>query len=339
MRLFYITVISCCLMSCGGSSTSDETSITVISQTTPLVSFSISDAPADSVTSVNVTFSSITLKSATDNDDDDSGIDLPILDESGNPSTMTIDLMDYQNGDQKLIINNVEVAEEEYTNLVLNTFGCPQNQNGSTEFCWVVDDEGIKTLKTPSNKLKLGAFSISSEEEQAYNIEFNLRSSMTKTAGGASYNLKPHGIRIVDSDEVGSLVGTVDVNLLTIGEDCEAVFQDDSDHGKVVYLYEDEIGQDSVMADEFDTDVAQNEIPDNVISPYASDSISFNEEENIYHYKFSHLPAGSYTVAFSCSAIDDTEEYEGILIPNPSNQKHSLAIEANVESEVNFTEI
>jgi len=338
MRLFYTIIFSYFLVSCGGSSSSTREQNPDTPPPTPIVSFSISDAPSDSVISVNVTFSSITLKLITDNEDDDSGLNLPILDDAGNPSSMTIDLMNYQNGDEKLIINNVEVAVGNYTNLVLNTSGCPQNQNGSTEFCWVVDGEGIKPLKTPSNKLKLGALNISSEIEQSYNIEFNLRSSMTNTAGGASYNLKPHGIRIVNSAEVGSLTGSIDANLLTIGDGCETVFQDNSDHGKVIYLYQGEISQDDIMADEFDPEVAQNQIPDNVVSPYASDSISFNDDENTYHYSFSHLPIGNYTVALSCSAIGDTEEYEGIMIPNPTDQLHSLTIEANAGSEVNFTE-
>jgi hypothetical protein len=339
MRFFYITVLSCLLTSCGGDSSSDETPIPDIPDPTPLVSFSISDAPSDSVTSVNVTFSSITLKSAIDNDDDASGLEFPILDEDGNPTTMTIDLMAYQNGDEKLIINNVAVPTGDYKSLVLNTSGCPQNQNGSTEFCWVVDGGGIKTLKTPSNKLKLGALSIATEAVQSYNIEFNLRSAMTNTAGGVSYNLKPHGIRIVNSIDVGSLTGTIDDNLLTVGEDCETVFQADSDHGKIIYLYEGEMALDGLMGDEYDPDVAKNIIPDGVIKPYASDSVSFNAESSTYEYKFTHLPAGNYTVALSCSAIDDdSEEYDGIMISNPSNQKHSIIIEANVKSEINFTE-
>ncbi len=339
MRFFYIIFVSCLLISCGSDSSSDETPTPAEPQPTPIVSFSISDAPVDSVTSVNVTFSSITLKSDDNDEDDDSGLNLPILDDAGNPTTITINLMDYQNGEQKLIIDNVEVVAGDYKNLILNTSGCPQNQNGSTEFCWVVDDEGIKTLKTPSNKLKLGAFSVSTQAEQAFTIEFNLRSSMTNTAGGSSYNLKPHGISIVDSAGVGSLTGSVDVNLLTAGDDCETVYEENTDHGKVIYLYEGEIVQGALMGDEFDPDVAQNTIPDNVVMPYASDSIALDRDTGIYNYHLAHLPEGDYTVAFSCSAVgDDSEEYEGVMIANPSNQQHSVTIEASVESVVDFTE-
>lgn len=252
---------------------------------------------------------------------------------------MTVDLMEYQNGDQKLIIDNVQIAAGEYNNLVLNTSGCPQNQNGSTEFCWVVDSEGIKTLKTPSNKLRLGTFNITDETEQSYTIEFNLKSSMTTTANGSSYNLKPHGIRIINGNDVGSLLGSVDVNLLTIGDGCEAVYQEDSDHGKVVYLYQGDVAADAILGDEFDPEKAQNVIPDNVIMPYASDSLTFDADAGSYNYSFSHLSADIYTLAFSCGATgDDSEEYDEIKIANPENQQHMVTIEANVELIQNFTE-
>jgi hypothetical protein len=340
MRLFLLVFLPFFLISCGGGSSSNETPVPDPEPTPlPLISFSISDAPSDSVTSVNVTFNSITLKSTGDDDEDDSGLEIPILDDSGNPSAMTIDLMEYQNGEKKLIIDNVQIASGEYKNLVLNTSGCPQNQNGSTEFCWVVDSEGIKTLKTPSNKLKLGAFTITSETEQSYTIEFNLRSSLTATANSSSYNLKPHGIRIVNGNEVGSLLGSVDANLLTIADGCEAIYQEDSDHGKIVYLYQGELAVEAIMGDEFDSEEAQNTIPENVVMPYASDSLTFDSDDASYNYGFSHLPAGVYTVAFSCSAIeDDSEEYDSIKIANPENQQHNIIIEANVELIQNFTE-
>ncbi|WP_286261580.1 DUF4382 domain-containing protein [Thalassotalea atypica] len=342
MRTFQICFLSGLLISCGGgSSSSEDNSPPVVDpQPTPLVSFSVSDAPVDAVTSVNVTFSSITLKSVNDDDEDDeSGLNIPILDDNGNPTTMTINLMDYQDGEQKLIIDKAEVNAGKYTNLILNTSGCPQNQNGSTEFCWVVDNDGIKTLKTPSNKLKLGAVSVSTASEQAFTIEFNLRSSMTVTAGGASYNLKPHGVRIVDGTTVGSLSGTVDVNLLTAGEGCDTVYEEGVDHGKIIYLYEGEVTSEAVMGDEYDLDIAQNEIPENVIQPYTSDSVSLDIDSGTYNYHLSQLPAGDYTVAFSCGAVgDDPEEYDSIAIANPSNQLHNVTIEANIGSVINFTE-
>ena len=105
---------------------------------------------------------------------------------------------------------------------------------------------------------------------------------MTNTAAGASYNLKHHGIRIVNRAGVGSLTGIADVNLLTSGDKCEKVFEEDTEHGKVVYIFQGFIALDAVMGDEFDPDEALNEIPDNVVMPYASDSISFDTDTDIH---------------------------------------------------------
>jgi len=336
-------LISVLLISCGGSSEDITPQPDPPAATTPLVSFAIADAPADSVTEVWVTLSSITLKSSSDDDDDDSGITLPVLDDDEMP--ILINLMAYQDGAEFMIIDNAEVPSGDYTNLILNTSGCAQNPNGSDQDCWVIDNDTRKPLKTPSNKLRLGAFSVSDEAQQKYTIEFNLRSSLTTTAGGAAFNLKPHGIRIVGI--VGSLSGTVDVNLLNPvidDERCDTVFVADTDHGKVVYLYQGAIVDDSVLVDEFDPELALNDRPDNAIAPYASDSLSYDAEANegagAYQYSFSHLPIAEYTVAFSCSAVDDSaDEYNAIMIADPTEQKHTVTIEANTDTVQSFTEI
>lgn len=335
MRICIIFILGFTVASCGGSSNEE----TIVESPIPLVSFAVADAPADSVTSVNVTFSSITLKRASDNEGDNSGINIPITDDEGNPTTMTIDVMDYQNGEELVIIKNVEVATDNYSSLILNTSGCAQNPNGSDEFCWVIDNDTRKPLKTPSNKLKLGGFSVSGDQQQTYTIEFNLRSSLTSTAGGSAFNLKPHGIRIVDSTEVGMLQGSVDANLLSAGDGCETAFLENTEHGKVVYLYQGELVTGAVFVDEFDPDEAKNPRPDNAVKPYSSDTLSFEAATERYVYNFSHLPIGNYTVAFSCSAIGDSaNEYDGITIANPTSQIHSVIVEKGTGTVQNFIE-
>lgn len=323
------------ISSCGGGDKSSEQSPIIPEVTHALVSFSVSDAPVDSVSSVNVTFDSLTLKSG----DDSSDIDVPILDDDDNPTTITVDLMMFQDGETKLIIENTLLPIGEYSNLIINTSGCPQNQNGSTEFCWVEDSQGIKPLKTPSNKLKLGPLTISDETEQSFTIEFNLRSSLVMTANGASYNLKPHGVRVVDTENVGSLTGSIDVNLLNAGEGCETAFDEETDHGKIVYLYNNDDVDENDLADVFDPEEAENEIPDNLAAPFASESISFDEDSSSYQYGFHHLPTGSYLVAFSCSAVgDDPDEFDGLSIPNPESQSHLVEIVAGANTEQDFEE-
>lgn len=340
-KSFFFFLSSFFLASCGGGSSSDNIMPVPpppAPTPDPVVSFAVADAPADSVTSVNVTIASILLKSASDDDNDNSGLSIPLTDSNGEAAITTINLMDYQDGESKLIIENASIPVGEYKSLVLNTEGCAQNSNGSTEFCWVDDVEGRKPLKTPSNKLRLGAVSITADSEQAFVIEFNLRSSLASTGNGNSYNLKPHGVNIVASGDVGKLMGMVDVNLLTAGDGCEAVFEPESDHGKIVYLYEGDVAS-SVMADEFDPEIAQNTIPEGMVKPYRSDALVQDSETAEYKYGFAHLPAGMYTVAFSCSAVgDDSEEFDSVVIPNPELQRHVVTIVANEDLVQDFTE-
>lgn len=93
------------------------------------------------------------------------------------------------------------------------------------------------------------------------------------------------------------------------------------------------------MADEFDPDVAQNTIPDGMVKPYRSDALVQDNETAEYRYGFAHLPAGMYTVAFSCSAVgDDSEEFDSVVIPNPELQRHVVTIVANEDLVQDFTE-
>jgi len=106
-----------------------------------------------------------------------------------------------------------------------------------------------------------------------------------------------------------------------------------------MYLYESDAIGENTLADEFDADNAVNELPENLIAPYASDTITFNTETETYHYSFSHVEQGNYTLAFSCSAVaDDPVEYDSLLIPNPPLQFHTIEIVSGEEIVQDFTE-
>jgi hypothetical protein len=317
LKVSLIASLSAGLIACG----SDDSP----SLNTAKVSFSIADAPVDSAQEVNVSYSSITLQRP-----DEADIELLIEDENGDP--ISINLLDYQDGDSLLVLSDAELPIGEYSELIINTYQCPQNQNGSTEFCNVVDESSATLpLKTPSNKLRLGSFTVTSEGTQAYTIDFNLRKSLVSTANGTSFNLKPHGVTIIDNTAVGSLSGTVDPNLLAAGE-CAA------DTGNVVYLYNAPIGETEVLGDEFDPEI-DTDVPAEVVAPYASKMVQQDSETNDYVYSFSYLPAGDYLVAFSCSAVDDDPEiYNEISIADPQAQQATVSLEAGVNAEYNFVE-
>ncbi|MGY5452469.1 DUF4382 domain-containing protein [Agarivorans sp. MS3-6] len=308
------------LLACGGDGGSDITP-----PSTAKVSFSIADAPVDSAQEVNVSYASMTLL-RTGQDD----IELPLEDENGDP--LSINLLDYQNGDSLLVLSEAELPVGEYNELILNTYECPQNQNGSSEFCNVLEDSNaVIPLKTPSNKLRLGSFTVTTEGTQAYTIDFNLRKSLVSTANGQSYNLKPHGVTIIDNTTIGSISGTVDPNLFSAGE-CLA------DQGNVVYLYTAPIGELEILGDEFDPEI-DTDVSELVRAPYASKMVSLDDDSNDYLYSFAHLPAGEYVVAFSCSAQnDDPELYDEIIIADPIGQAETITVTEGLDTEYHFVE-
>ncbi|MCV2884988.1 DUF4382 domain-containing protein [Aestuariibacter sp. AA17] len=333
------------LSGCGGSSSSNSapspspSPSPAPSPTDARLSFAVSDAPVDEASAVVVSFSSITL---VPEDENAESVELAITDDNGDPSYDTINLLDYQGSEQKLLLQNMSVTPGVYKNLIINTYACPQNQNGDSTFCYVEDTSGIKPLKTPSNKLQLGGITVSEGAQETYVLEFNLRSSLVSTANGQSFNLKPQGISIVSTSSSGKVIGTVDPNILNNSLGCETVFAPNTDHGKSVYLYslpaEGEVAN-VTLTDEFDANEASAGTPENALAPMASIQISLSESGDVYEFDFGDVAAGNYLIAFSCSAInDDPVEYDAIQIPNPENQQQTLSVTAGSTTVVEFVE-
>lgn len=285
----------------------------------------------DDVKAVWVTLESVTL---TDTNDDTSSQTLVINNSDGDPEPVLINLKDYQDGAKKLIISEEEVALGDY-NLTLNTYGCPQSANGtgSTDDCWIVEnDDTIYPLKTPSNQLKLGSFTVDQEGTQAYTIDFNLRSALVNNGGGDNYNLKPHGISIVDNSTLGSIEATVTDSLFN---------RDDTTctpgTGNVLYLYQTSFSDadpGDVLGDEFDRSI-DTDVATGIWQPYASKLVTSDGEVTT---TFANLPTGDYTLAFSCSdaGVDQNDNAINGDDPEVYNQI-PVAISDGVESAALWT--
>lgn len=316
-----LSILALALAGCGGSDSGGDTA---------MVSFSVADAPVDDVKAVWVTLESITL---TDTNDDTTSQTLVINGEDG----LRINLKDYQDGAKKLILSEEEVALGDY-NLTLNTLNCPQSANGtgSTSYCSIIkNDDTEYPLKTPSNKLKLGSFTVNQEGTQAYTIDFNLRSALVNNGGGDNYNLKPHGISIVDNSTLGSIETTV-TDALFYRDDTTCT----SGTGNALYLYKMEEGDpsfnpsDDILGDEFDRST-DTDVADNIWQPYASKLVTSDGEVTT---TFANLPTGDYTLAFSCSdaGVDQNDNAVNGDDPEIYNQI-PVAISDGVESAALWT--
>lgn len=298
------------LAGCGGG---DDSSVQ-----TAKVSFSVSDAPVDSASSVTIGFSQIELVQ-----EDGSSIYLDV--DPSDPSTdyEQIDLLDYQGQDSALIVSQQSVPVGTYKNLILH-ISTESNVN------FVVDDDGTQALKQPSNKLQLGGFTVTSEATQAFTIEFDLRYSLVMRGNSGSSNgyiLKPHGVTILSNSDAASLSGTVDPSLFDEGT-CV------SGSGNYVYLYQGSVADSTLgdLADESDAEF-NTVVPDGVEIPYASATVGDDGS-----YAFGYLPQGDYTVAFNCNGDDDGAiQYDGLTIPLPAGQVEEVTLAAGEAGSVDFS--
>ena len=223
-----------------------------------------------------------------------------------------INLLDYPGSKSTLVMSDIPLPSGEYKNLIIH-IKPDQGLNYVMKKAKPGVDGVEEDLKQPSNKLKLGSFTVADKAVQAFTIEFDLRQALVLRGNqnnNSGYNLKPHGVTIIDSDDAASLSGSVDESLLDAGS-CDA------DTGNFVYLYRGtELAVDS-LADNFDpldSYFDDTDLPAaGFIAPYASTGV---DEFNFFEFGF--LPAGDYTLAFSCSAIDDDPiQFDGLTIPDP----------------------
>ncbi|MCQ1061378.1 DUF4382 domain-containing protein [Photobacterium sp. ZSDE20] len=307
-----IAVLSLAITGCGSDSTEQ--------QKTALVSFSVSDAPVDDASEVVVAFDALELKHQ-----NGESFYLNVVDTDETKDYQQVDLLDYRGTDARLILSDQRIPLGEYKELIVHT------KAGSLN--WVTNN-GMHDLKIPSNKLRLGGFEVTTETVQAFTIEFDLRKSLVLRGNAGNnngYNLKPHGVTIVDNSAAASIKGSVDPALFSSGEACS------EDGGNFVYLYEGHHSNGiATLVDNIDVDDQDYnddlELPTNYVSPYASTGIYPDGS-----YAFGFVPSGEYTIAFTCSAyIDDPIQYDQILIANPSEQIADIVLSPTQEYIHNF---
>jgi Domain of unknown function (DUF4382) len=282
------------------------------------VSIGVSDAPVEGLSEVVITIDGMELRRKDSGDcDDDSGTDdcfyIDHFTEDGEDTdTIQVDLLALQGFDNQIIIEGLELEAGEYDQLRLSII------DEDTNFSWVkeiANGDVLKELKVPSDELKLGGFTVDSGGEQVFVIEFDLRKSMTYNPGPDRYILKPRGVRVVEVEAAASISGNVNSILFSGNSTSPCTNKVDVNDGNVVYLYRGYNLATDDLADNFDSSV-DVDAPATAIAPYTSQTVEADGS-----YVVAYLPAGEYTLAFSCEAEnDDPELLDGIIIPSPDTQ-------------------
>lgn len=198
-----------------------------------------------------------------------------------------IDLLALDGGGSEILLSDelLPAGEYEWIRLKVNA-----GREGSDSFI-ELDDGSVHPLFIPSGNqtgLKLNrGFTIGAGSTHNFTIDFDLRKSVIHPPGlGDPYLLKPV-LRLVDNLQVGTIDGTVATALIVDG--C----------APAVYLYPG-------------TDI----VPDDLGSatpPLASTAVNLDEDTGDFRFRLGFVPAGPYTLAFTCAADEDDAEIDDVI--------------------------
>jgi Domain of unknown function (DUF4382) len=268
----------------------------------------ITDAPIDNATSVVIQFSGVAFKRMGAEPETVQGL---------TPSPRHLDLLQYQQGHAALLLDGVTLPAGSYEWIRLMV----DNQSGVRDSYITLNDGSECELRIPSGAesgLKLNrGFTLPADGSVALTIDFDLRKSIHAPPGqkgtGAGctqgYLMRPT-LRVVDSANVGAIAGTVDSALVVAG--CLPN----------VYIFSGA----NVVPDDIE-DVGAT--PD--VDPLVVAAVAVENGSTAYQYHAAFLPPGDYTVAFTCSDDDPTDD-DVLTFVTPQN----TTVQQNLISTVNF---
>ena len=296
-----VVALSSAMVACGGGGSDNPTP----EPDTASFSLAVSDAPVDQANAVVVYFNTVELIGP------DGPITFDVRDENNDPQA--IDLLNYQGEAFVSIVDATEIPTGTYTQLRLEV----------TEDSYIEMDSGTFELKVPSNELKLDGIEALPGVEAAYTVEFDLRKSLVDPVGQPNtIFINPRGVRLVANDSVGTLLGTVSPALMESAACAEKI---DLTSGNAVYVYEGDALDPTLLGDDADAPANTGEI-----SPYTVANVTYNEDSETYEFVAGYLPGGSYTVGFSCLALNDE--------PETDESADVFSFQAVVETSVTATE-
>lgn len=265
------------------------------------VSFSITDGPVDEANQVVVEFTGVAIKQA------GGEVFEFVFDEP-----KSINLLDLQGSVSESLIENQELpaGEYEWVRLMVNA----DHDGVLDSFIELVDGSQVE-LRIPSGAqtgLKLNrGFNVLPGLAANFTIDFDLRKSVVMPKGLKGALLKP-SLRIVDNLAAGTLSGSVSSELIL--QECG---EEALSYGAVYVFEGDSVEPMDVQGAETD--------------PTASALVSFDVDH--YGYEVGFLPAGSYTVAYTCDAgMDDPEAVDDLNFVGTK----SIVIEADAQVILNF---
>lgn len=269
---------------------------------------SVTDAPLDEATSVVVQFSGVAFKRE--------GEAAEVV-RNLSPSVRQLDLLQYQEGRAALLLDDVTLpaGRYEWIRLIVD------NETNVRDSYIVLTNGQECELRVPSGAesgLKLNrGFTLPENGSAAVTIDFDLRKSVHAPPGQQgstpdctqAYLLRPT-LRIVDDANVGAIAGVIDADLVT--EDCLPKVYVFSGSG----VTPDDLEEAAVAGD---------------VDPLLVAGVGIENGATEYRYRAAFLPPGPYTVGFTCSDDDPTDD-DTLEFLEPE----SVTVQANLIATADF---
>lgn len=294
---------------CGGSGASDvpdRGSLTI----------GITDAPVDDAAAVVIAMTEFEFKPA----GDEPAFKVPVAN-----APRQLNLVEFTDGASATIIDNEDVPAGNYEWMRIYF-------DEASSFIQLESDGTMYPLVIPGGaqtgfKLVQG-FTVPLNDNVTYMLDFDVRKSVVEPPGLSGPNGEPRrfvlkpAIRMTDVDETGAVEGIVDVSLTDIGNE-RCLSADPPLTGNAIYVFE---GPDAAL-----DDVADEEI-DGVGGPLTNDVIDLNVVTGQYEYHLMFLLPGSYTLAFTCSAMADGAGDSDFPLPSDSGFDFDATMNVEVVS-------
>ncbi len=278
LRLVSTLALAALLVGCGTDSSSSGGSSSGSGDEGPSFSLRLTDAVIEDVERVDITFTEVKLRKKSGG-----WVNIPKsrfatqdrIDLAALQGTKTADLL------QKATL---EPGEYDELRLIVDTATLANSIDLKTG--------GRHNLKIPSGgtsglKIK-GDFTVSNTRATTLILDVDLRQSIKMA--GSNYIMTPV-LRLVSADNFGHVRGEIDPALLTAGSCSDPMV----DTFNAVYVYNGH----NVSPDDINQKSNQN------TDPVTTSKIAYDTAAAKYIYEAAFLPAGKYTIAFTCNSDKD----------------------------------
>jgi hypothetical protein len=305
-RYLPVALATALMAACGGGSSGSSNDG---KPTTGSMKLSVTDAPVDAAEAVWVQFRAVEFKP-----EGGDAVMQELKDAQGVAAPRSINLLSLQDGRTTVLLDGVQLPAGNYEWLRLLV-----DNAANVRDSYIVINGNECELRIPSGDesgLKLvRGFTLPAGGSLALTADFDLRKSIRQPPGQQgtgvnctqAYLMKPV-LRLVKDSEAGTITGKVDPSLF-VGE-CT----------RMVYAFSD------------GTNAAGTTVPDDYDGT-APDPVQMVKADAVTGaYQLSFLPAGNYTVAYTCG-VDDMEKDDVLVFP----AKKGATVQANlVTGSVNF---